>query len=202
MKVAAGDGASDVSQVMAAIDWVVTHATTRASTSGVVNLSFGTDSAQSAILNPLSYAVEAAWRKGIVAVVSVGDDGATAPRVTMPAANPYIIAVGATDPNGAEVRTDDTDSQPAHAGVGRLGPAGWLEAGMRRSGAGGVVRGVRAVGQKDLLDGQAEDVGDGERQGQAGVVTLGLDGVDGLSGDVAPVGQVGLAPPACCSQFA
>ncbi|MEV8508845.1 S8 family serine peptidase [Actinoplanes sp. NPDC051475] len=108
LKVAAADGASDVSQVIAAIDWVVTHRGDAGLNIRVLNLSFGTDSAQGATLDPLSYAVEAAWRKGIVVVVSVGNDGAAAPRVTMPAANPYVIAVGAADAAGTDTRTDDT----------------------------------------------------------------------------------------------
>ena len=74
----------------------------------VLNLSFGTDSTQDPKLDPLSYAVEAAWRKGIVVVVSVGNDGTSATRVTMPAANPYVIAVGAADDHGSTTRTDDT----------------------------------------------------------------------------------------------
>jgi serine protease AprX len=108
LKVAAADGASDVSQVIAGIDWVVTHRNDPGLNIRVLNLSFGTDSSQDEKLDPLSYAVEAAWRNGIVVVVSVGNDGASASRVTMPAANPYVIAVGAADPNGTEVRTDDT----------------------------------------------------------------------------------------------
>ncbi|MEV4639225.1 S8 family serine peptidase [Actinoplanes sp. NPDC049548] len=108
LKVAAADGASDVSQVIAAIDWVVTHRNDPGLNMRVLNLSFGTDSVQSATLDPLSYAVEAAWRKGIVVVVSVGNDGTTAPRVTMPAANPFVIAVGAADSAGTETRLDDT----------------------------------------------------------------------------------------------
>lgn len=108
LKVAAADGASDVSQVIGAIDWVVTHRDDPGLNIRVLNLSFGTDSAQGATLDPLSYAVEAAWRKGIVVVVSVGNDGAAATRVTMPAANPYVIAVGAADAAGTGTRTDDT----------------------------------------------------------------------------------------------
>jgi serine protease AprX len=108
LKVAAADGAADVSQVIAAIDWVVAHRNDAGLNIRVLNLSFGTDSTQSAVLDPLSFAVEAAWRNGIVVVVSVGNDGATASRVTMPAANPYVLAVGAADPNGTEVRTDDS----------------------------------------------------------------------------------------------
>jgi serine protease AprX len=108
IKVAAADGASDVSQVIAAIDWVVTHHNDKGLNIRVLNLSFGTDSTQDELLDPLSYAVEAAWRQGIVVVVAVGNDGATATRVTMPAANPYVIAVGAVDPNGTVTRADDT----------------------------------------------------------------------------------------------
>jgi serine protease AprX len=107
LKVAAADGAADVSQVVAAIDWVVQHRNDPGLNIRVLNLSFGTDSTQDAKLDPLSYAVEAAWKKGIVVVVAVGNDGNTAPRVNMPAANPYVIAVGAADPNGTDARTDD-----------------------------------------------------------------------------------------------
>nr|WP_239163605.1 S8 family serine peptidase [Actinoplanes rishiriensis] len=108
LKVAAADGAADVSQVIAAIDWVVTHRNDPGLNIRVLNLSFGTDSTQSALLDPLSYAVEAAWRKGIVVVVAVGNDGAAATRVTMPAANPYVLAVGASDSHGTEEHADDT----------------------------------------------------------------------------------------------
>jgi serine protease AprX len=108
LKVAAADGATDVSQVIAAIDWVVQHRNDTGLNIRVLNLSFGTDSVQDARLDPLSYAVEAAWRKGIVVVVAVGNDGAAADRVTMPAANPFVITVGAADPNGTVSRVDDT----------------------------------------------------------------------------------------------
>jgi serine protease AprX len=108
LKVAAADGATDVSQVIAAIDWVVTHRDDPGLNIRVLNLSFGTDSAQDARLDPLSFAVETAWRKGIVVVVAVGNDGDEDERVSMPAANPYVIAVGAADPNDTATRADDT----------------------------------------------------------------------------------------------
>jgi serine protease AprX len=108
LKVAAANGATDVSQVIAAIDWVVAHRSDPGLNIRVLNLSFGTDSTQDPKLDPLSYAVEAAWRKGIVVVVSVGNDGVSATRVTMPAANPYVIAVGAADAHGTTARTDDS----------------------------------------------------------------------------------------------
>ncbi|MET7422670.1 S8 family serine peptidase [Dactylosporangium sp. NPDC005555] len=107
MKVAAADGAVDVSQVIAAIDWVVTHRDDPGLNIRVLNLSFGTDSTQDPRLDPLSFAVEAAWKKGIVVVVSVGNDGLAESRVGMPAANPNVLAVGAADPLSTADRSDD-----------------------------------------------------------------------------------------------
>jgi serine protease AprX len=107
VKAASADGATDVSQVIAAIDWVVAHRDDPGLNIRVINLAFGTDSLQDPRLDPLSHAVEAAWRKGIVVVVAVGNDGPTATRVTMPAANPYVIAVGASDGLNTPNKADD-----------------------------------------------------------------------------------------------
>jgi serine protease AprX len=107
LRVAAADGAVDVSQVIAAIDWAVTHRNDPGLNIRVINLSFGTDSLQDPRYDPLSYAVEAAWRAGIVVVVSVGNDGPTDTRVGNPALNPYVIAVGGSDIAGTLARYDD-----------------------------------------------------------------------------------------------
>ncbi|AGZ43673.1 S8 family serine peptidase [Actinoplanes friuliensis] len=108
VKVASADGASDVSQVIAGIDWVVAHRNDKGLNIKVLNLSYGTESAQAATLDPLAYAVEKAWEAGIVVVVAAGNDGFGANAVTMPAADPDVIAVGAADPRGTDTRTDDT----------------------------------------------------------------------------------------------
>ncbi|GLY98568.1 hypothetical protein Acsp02_58220 [Actinoplanes sp. NBRC 103695] len=107
VKVASADGASDVSQVIAGIDWVVEHRNDKGLNIRVLNLSFGTESTQPATLDPLAFAVEQAWAKGIVVVVSAGNDGFAANSVTMPAADPDVIAVGAADSRGTENRADD-----------------------------------------------------------------------------------------------
>jgi serine protease AprX len=107
VKVAAADGATDVSQVIAGIDWVVTHRNDPGLNIKVLNLSFGTDSNQDERLDPLSHAVESAWKKGITVVVSGGNDGTTRANLSMPAANPYVIAVGAADSKNTEARADD-----------------------------------------------------------------------------------------------
>jgi serine protease AprX len=48
--------------------------------------------------------VESAWRAGVVVVVAAGNDGALGPRpLTMPAIDPYVIAVGSVDHQGTDV---------------------------------------------------------------------------------------------------
>lgn len=107
VKVATADGATDVSQVIAAIDWVVQHRNDPGLNIRVINLSFGTQSTQSYLLDPLAYAVEVAWRKGVVVVVSAGNDGNLTESLTNPAIDPFVIAVGAADHRGTEKRNDD-----------------------------------------------------------------------------------------------
>ncbi len=119
LKVATNDGATDVSQVIAAIDWVVAHRNDPGLNIRVLNLSFGTNSLQNEKLDPLSHAVESAWRNGIVVVVSVGNDGAAGTSVTMPAANPYVIAVGASDTQATNSKSDDTVA--TFSSVGNVG---------------------------------------------------------------------------------
>lgn len=108
VKTASADGAGDVSQIIAGIDWVVAHRDDPGLNIRVLNLSYGTGSVQPAQLDPLAYAVEQAWDAGIVVVVAAGNDGFAANRLTMPAADPDIIAVGGADPRDTDTRTDDT----------------------------------------------------------------------------------------------
>jgi serine protease AprX len=101
LKVADYTGATDVSQVIAAIDWVVKHRNDNGMNIRVLNLSFGTDSTQSYVMDPLAFAVEQAWNAGIVVVVAAGNDGHNQD-LRNPAIDPFVIAVGAT--NSAKTR--------------------------------------------------------------------------------------------------
>jgi serine protease AprX len=108
LKVGAYDGSADVSQVIAALDWVTQHAHDPGLNIRVVNLSFGTDGTQAYTSDPLAFAVENAWRKGIVVVVAAGNDGTTRATLNDPAIDPYVLAVGADDPRGTLSPKDDT----------------------------------------------------------------------------------------------
>jgi serine protease AprX len=107
VKVAASDGATDVSQVIAGIDWVVQHRFDNGMNIRVLNLSFGTDSTQSYLVDPLAYAAEVAWLHGIVVVVAAGNTGFGSARVNDPAIDPYVISVGADDTRGTDGPDDD-----------------------------------------------------------------------------------------------
>ncbi len=108
VKVASADGAADVSQVIAGIEWVVEHRNDKGMNIRVLNLSYGTDSVQAADVDPLSFAVEQAWAHGIVVVVAAGNNGLSSTSLTTPATNPDVIAVGAADSMGTDTRSDDT----------------------------------------------------------------------------------------------
>jgi serine protease AprX len=106
VKVGASDGAVDVSQVIAAIDWVVAHR--EELDIRVLNLSYGTNSTQDPRIDPLTFAVERAWKAGIVVVVAAGNDGSTTRRLANPAQSPYVLAVGPADTGGTVGHRDDT----------------------------------------------------------------------------------------------
>jgi subtilisin family serine protease len=100
VKVAQYNGATDVSQVLAAIDWVVQNKNSGDLNIRVLNLSFGTDGTQDYRLDPLTYATEVAWRAGIVVVAAGGNEGFGSVRLNNPAYDPFVIAVGADDTRG------------------------------------------------------------------------------------------------------
>jgi serine protease AprX len=99
VKLATTDGSTDASQVIAGLDWVVQHRNDNGMRVRVINLSYGTFSVQPYQIDPLAAAAENAWKHGIVVVVSGGNQGTAADRLTDPAIDPYVIAVGASDPH-------------------------------------------------------------------------------------------------------
>ncbi len=118
VKVADAKGLTDVSQVIAAIDWVIAHRRDAGMNIRVLSLSFGTDGTQTYLLDPLSFAVEQAWKKGIVVVAAAGNTGYGDASLNNPAFNPYVIAVGADDTKGTATTSDDT--VPAWSTPGNL----------------------------------------------------------------------------------
>jgi serine protease AprX len=108
VKVGSYNGVTDVSQVIAAIDWVVQHRNQDGLNVRVLNLSFGTDGKQDYVLDPLTFAVERAWFAGIVVVASAGNEGYGSEKLDDPAYDPFVLAVGANTLNGSLSAVDDT----------------------------------------------------------------------------------------------
>jgi serine protease AprX len=107
LKVADAKGLTDVTQVIAAIDWVIAHRRDAGMNIRVLSLSFGTDGTQTYLLDPLSFAVERAWKKGIVVVAAAGNTGFGDMSLNNPAFNPFVVAVGASDTQGTVPISDD-----------------------------------------------------------------------------------------------
>jgi len=122
IKVADAHGATDVSQVIAAIDWVVQHRNDNGLNIRVLNLSFGTDGTQSYLLDPLAYAAEVAWRRGIVVIVAAGNRSYGSRRLNNPAFDPYVLTVGAADGKGTASHRDDKVASFSSCGTSVRGP--------------------------------------------------------------------------------
>jgi len=105
VKVAGADGSTDVSVVIAGLQWVLENKSTYGIR--VLNLAFGTDSRQGYRLDPLNYAVEQVWFGGIFVVASAGNRGPTGGTINKPGDDPFVLTVGAVDIKGTGDRGDD-----------------------------------------------------------------------------------------------
>ncbi|MFP5297654.1 MAG: S8 family serine peptidase [Actinomycetota bacterium] len=105
VKAAGFDGSTDISTILAGIQWVVSHRDTYDITA--LNLSLGSDSDQDYRLSPLNFAVEKAWDAGIVVVVSAGNSGPGSATVMKPGDDPFVITVGASNDEGSMAIGDD-----------------------------------------------------------------------------------------------
>ena len=110
IKVADFQGHTDVSQMIAAIDWVVQHKNDNGMNIRVLNIAFGTDSTSGWLHDPLVFAAEQAWKQGIFVVVSAGNDGPGARQtgaLSNLASSHNVMSIGATDMQGTASLSDD-----------------------------------------------------------------------------------------------
>ncbi len=106
VKIAGADGSADVSNVLAAIQWVVSYRSTF--NVSVLNLSLGTDSTNPYKQSPLDYAVERAWNAGMTVVVAASNRGPGTGTISKPADDPFVLTVGAIDDGGTAGLGDDS----------------------------------------------------------------------------------------------
>jgi serine protease AprX len=96
VKVGAIDGTVHTSQVIAGLDWIIQNRSANGMNIRVVNLSYGAPTTTNWKLDPLAWAAEVAWNRGILVVAAAGNEGAGY-ELASPAYSPRILAVGATE---------------------------------------------------------------------------------------------------------
>src|SRR6266850_132784 len=106
VRVINANGGSNVSTVLAGLQWVLKNHTTY--NIKVVNLSLGAQEQSSYTLSPLSTAVEVLSFAGITVVVSAGNSGPGAGTITTPGDDPFVITVGGIDDAGTASTADDS----------------------------------------------------------------------------------------------
>ena len=104
LKTSDSTGAARTSDVISALQWVFNNQAQY--NIRVVNISSVASVAESYTTSALDAAVEMAWLKGIVVVVSSGNGGPNTLQYS-PANDPYVITVGATDDMGTADPSDD-----------------------------------------------------------------------------------------------
>src|SRR4051812_18469987 len=112
LKVLDGNGNGTVSNIIAALDWVLAnHATYNIR---VVNMSVGAAIHESAFTDPLTLAAKRVVDAGVVVVGAAGNFGknsAGLPQyggISAPGNAPWVLTVGGSSTNGTPKRTDDT----------------------------------------------------------------------------------------------
>jgi serine protease AprX len=105
VRVINADGVSNVSTVLAGLQWVLANRSTY--NIRVVNLSLGAPEQVSYTISPLSAAVEILSFAGITVVVSAGNGGPASGTITVPGDDPFVITVGAVDDAGTSAIEDD-----------------------------------------------------------------------------------------------
>jgi serine protease AprX len=118
VKAAGADGSTTLASIIASVGWVIAHRNDNGLHVRVLNLSFGTPPTryQSDLL---AYAVEQAWKAGIVVVVSAGNEGDKHPGLLSPGYDPFVLAIGADDLNGTADVGDDVVPDWSSRGLGR-----------------------------------------------------------------------------------
>ena len=122
IKIAGRTGASDVTRVLAAVQWAVSFR--QRYDIGVLNLSLGSNSRTDPRVDPLNRAVQRAWNSGIVVVAAAGNSGAPEAgqpwTVTKPADDPLVLTVGAIDDRETPGTSDDRVPRFSSRGGPRL----------------------------------------------------------------------------------
>jgi serine protease AprX len=102
VKVADAQGSTDLISVLRGLQWVDDRGDV-----DVVNLSLSSGSPMPYQVDPLTQALGALWRKGVVVVVPAGNAGPAEGTLTSPGVDPTLLTVAGLDDAGTGDRADD-----------------------------------------------------------------------------------------------
>ena len=122
IKAANAEGVTSLSRLLMAIDWTVRNRRANGLDVRVINLSVGADNQYGYVREPLAWAVEQAWQAGVVVVASAGNDGSSGHGLDLPAADPFILAVGGAETQGTGDPADDAVADWSSRGDGTRDP--------------------------------------------------------------------------------
>src|SRR3954451_13573344 len=105
LKISGADGATDVTLVLEALEWLKDFAA--AYNIRVVNLSLGFATQQPYAVDPLDYAVERLWNAGITVVTAAGNGGNAPGTVLAPGNDPFVVTVGSSNDRTTVNNNDD-----------------------------------------------------------------------------------------------
>jgi serine protease AprX len=120
LKVLDADGQGTISNIIAALGWVVKNAKTY--NIRVVNMSVGARIAESYLTDPLTLATKVLTDQGITVVTAAGNIGKNAAGhlqyggITAPGNAPWVLTVGASSTMGTTTRSDDQMADFSSAG--------------------------------------------------------------------------------------
>ena len=124
LKVLDGEGRGRISDVIAALDYAVSHRTSL--NIKIVNLSVATGVYESYDSDPLTLAAKSAVSAGIVVVAAAGNNGRSSSGsnqyagITAPGNAPWVLTVGASSHMGTTNRSDDTIAAFSSRGPGAV----------------------------------------------------------------------------------
>jgi serine protease AprX len=122
VKAANAEGVTSLTQLLLAIDHTVRYRRANGLDVRVMVLAVGADNDDGYLRAPLAWAVERAWNAGIVVVAAAGNDGDSGKGLELPAADPFVLAVGGAETQGTADPADDVVAEWSSRGDGTRNP--------------------------------------------------------------------------------